>query len=265
MLTPERSSLCDSRMSRRRRILGQHFLNSRRFAQKISDVAGVEDETVVEIGSGKGILTRQLARKARRIFAVEIDGRLADFLEDLGIPNVDVINQDFLSIDLGVYGCPVIVGNIPYNITSAILEKLITNKGCLKKAVLTMQKEYAAKLMAPAGDTNYGYTTLYVNHYFRVIKEFTVPPRFFSPRPKVSSAVVTLTPKETNLNGVYEKELFRFIAGVFRYRRKFVKNAMLKNSVVSPRSIDDGLLRKRPQHLSFDDFHRIYSSIRNEP
>jgi 16S rRNA (adenine1518-N6/adenine1519-N6)-dimethyltransferase len=167
-------------------------LNSRRFAQKISDVAGAEDETVVEIGSGKGILTRQLARKARRIIAVEIDSRLADFLDGLYIPNVEVINRDFLKIDLGDYNGPVIVGNIPYNITSAIFEKLITSKGCLKRAVLTVQKEYTEKLMAPVGDTDYGYITLYVNYHFRVMKEFVIPARFFSPQPKVSSVVVTL-------------------------------------------------------------------------
>ena len=252
-------------MSRRRRILGQHFLNSRRLAQKISEVAGVEDETVVEIGAGKGILTGQLARKARRVDAVEIDSRLADFLEGLKIPNVDVINRDFLRIDLGDYDCPVIVGNIPYNITSAIFEKLIENKGCLKKAVLTVQKEYAEKLTAAVGDAEYGYITLHVNFHFRVMREFAVPARFFSPQPKVSSVVITLMPKETDFDEGYEKELFEFIAGVFRYRRKSMKNAMLNYCGRVPGSLDDGLLRKRPQHLSFDDFHRTYTTVVNEP
>ena len=251
-------------MSLRRRILGQHFLNSQHFAQKISEVAGVEGETVVEIGSGKGILTRQLAQKAARIIAVEIDPRLAGLLERLAIPNVRVINQNFLKIDPGDYGCPVVVGNIPYNITSAIFEKLIADKRRLKKVVLCVQREYGEKLMARVGDADYGYVTLFTNYHFNVKKEFVVPARFFSPRPKVSSVVVTLTPKEPALDAVQEEDLFRFVAGVFRYRRKSVKNAVLNYSKKLPQYLDGGLLRKRPQYLSFDDFYHIYTSLPNE-
>jgi 16S rRNA (adenine1518-N6/adenine1519-N6)-dimethyltransferase len=251
-------------MSIRRRILGQHFLNSQRFAQKISEVARVEGETVVEIGSGKGILTGQLAQKASMIIAVEIDPRLAGLLKRRAIPNVRVINQDFLKIDLGDYNYPVVVGNIPYNITSAIFEKLISDKHRLKKAVLCVQKEYGEKLMARVGDADYGYVTLFASYHFNVRKEFVVPARFFSPRPKVSSVVVTLTPKETDLDAYQEKDLFRFIAGVFRYRRKSVKNAVLNYTGKLPQHLDHGLLRKRPQYLSFDDFHHLYTHLLNE-
>jgi 16S rRNA (adenine1518-N6/adenine1519-N6)-dimethyltransferase len=251
-------------MSIRRRILGQHFLNSQRFAQKISEVAGAKGETVVEIGSGKGILTRQLAREASMVIAVEIDRRLAGFLRSLAIPDVRVINQDFLKIDLDAYDRLVVVGNIPYNITSAILEKLIADKRRLKKVVLCVQKEYGDKLMAHIGDADYGYVTLYVNYHFHVRKEFSVPARFFSPRPKVSSVVVTLMPKAAELDEVQEKDLFRFIAGVFRYRRKSVKNAVINYAEKLPQYLDDGILRRRPQHLSFDDFCRIYMGLVNE-
>jgi 16S rRNA (adenine1518-N6/adenine1519-N6)-dimethyltransferase len=156
------------------------------------------------------------------------------------------------------------VGNIPYNITSAILEKLIADKRRLKKVVLCVQKEYGDKLMAHIGDADYGNVTLYVNYHFHVRKEFSVPARFFSPRPKVSSVVVTLMPKAAELDEVQEKDLFRFIAGVFRYRRKSVKNAVINYAEKLPQYLDDGILRRRPQHLSFDDFCRIYMGLVNE-
>ncbi len=248
-------------MSKRRRVLGQHFLNSQRFAHKISELAGVEGETVVEIGSGKGILTVQLASRASTVVAVEIDPRLAGVLRRLAIPNVRVINQDFLKIDLDDYGCPVVVGNIPYSVTSAIFAKLVADKSRLKKAVLCVQKEYGQKLMANVGDHDYGYITVLANHHFQVNKEFVVPARFFSPRPKVSSVVISFMPRKNDLDEGYEKELFSFIAGVFRYRRKSVKNAVLSYSRRSPQDLDDVLLRKRPQYLTFEDFHRVYANL----
>jgi len=248
-------------MRSRRKTLGQHFLNSTRFAKRIAQTAGVRSKLVIEIGSGRGILTRQLAELAEKVIAVEIDSRLANYLENLGIPRVDVQNCDFLGIDLTTFGSSILVGNIPYNITSAILTKLIENKSYFERAVLTVQKEYGDKMMASLGSRGYGYFSIYVNYHFKLDKEFVIPARYFSPKPKVSSVVLTLQPKEGSIDAKYEARFFEFVSGVFRYRRKVLRNAILSHLRWLPRDINDDILEKRLQHLSIDDFLRIYQKI----
>jgi 16S rRNA (adenine1518-N6/adenine1519-N6)-dimethyltransferase len=248
-------------MRTKRRVLGQHFLNSSRFAERIAQIAKVEDKVVVEIGSGKGILTRQLAKKAEKVMAVEIDHRLAYYLQELRLPGVHVINRDFLRIDLRNWGSSVVVGNIPYSITTAILQKLVNDKKYVERVLLTVQKEYAARMMAAVGNYEYGYISIYANHHFQIRKAFNIPSRYFSPRPKVSSVVITLTPRQSAYDIAYEARLFEFIAGVFHYRRKFLKNAILNCGGFLPKGIDDHRFGQRPQHLSFDDYHEIYRMI----
>lgn len=248
-------------MSSRRKRFGQHFLNSRKFAERIAESAGVDNELVVEIGSGKGILTRQLAKRARRVVAVELDSRLANILEELKIPGVDVLNRDFLSLELGDFEAPVVVGNIPYGITSAIIAKLAASKSNVKKVLLTIQKEYGSRMTAAVGGSDYGFLSIYANYHFEVVRGFVIPSRYFSPKPMVSSITVAIRPKESSFPEEYERRLFDFVSGVFRYRRKSLKNAILHHLRLLPRGLDPVLLAKRPQHLSIDDFHRIYSKI----
>jgi 16S rRNA (adenine1518-N6/adenine1519-N6)-dimethyltransferase len=246
-------------MNVRRKTLGQHFLNNPRLAERIARAGDVAGELVVEIGAGKGILTRQLAQSARKVIAVEIDPRLARFLEGLGLPGVEVLNRDFLK--LRDFAFPVVVGNIPYSITSAIIEKLILGKDFLKRAVLTVQKEYGAKMTASAGDRDHGYLSVCLNYHFEVHRQFTVSARYFSPRPRVSSAVVVLEPKKGLLPRDDEAPFFEFAAGVFRYRRKSVKNAVLSHLPCKPKMIKHPFLDKRPQDLSIDDLYLIYNMI----
>lgn len=248
-------------MSSRGKRFGQHFLNSRKFAERIAQSAGVDNELVVEIGSGKGILTRQLAKRARRVVAVELDSRLANFLEGIKIPGVDVLNRDFLSLELSDFGNPVVVGNIPFGITSAIIDKLVACKRNVKMALLTLQKEYGSRMTAAVGGSDYGFLSIYVNYHFEVIRGFVIPARYFSPKPGVSSITVTIKPKQSSFPEEYERRLFEFVCGVFRYRRKSLKNAILNHLRLLPRGVDPALLAKRPQDLSIDDFHRIYSTI----
>jgi 16S rRNA (adenine1518-N6/adenine1519-N6)-dimethyltransferase len=248
-------------VSNRSKRFGQHFLNSRKLAERIVRHARVDNELVIEIGPGKGILTKQLAKRAGKVIAVELDRHLADYLAALNIPGVDVMNLDFLSLKLSDFENPIIVGNIPYGITTAIIEKLAAGKNNLKKALLTIQKEYGARMVAAAGASDYGFLSIYANYHFHIKREFVIPARYFSPRPKVSSVVVTIMPKKSLLDEDYERKLFGFVSGVFRYRRKSLKNAILNHLEYIPDGLDPMVLSKRPQHLHFDDFHRIYSKI----
>ena len=248
-------------MRTKRRVLGQHFLNSTTFAARIAQIAKIKNKVVLEIGSGKGILTRQLAKEASKVVAVEIDGRLADHLRKLNLPGIQVVNADFLKINLRDWNKVVVVGNIPYNITSAIIRRLAESGECVERAVLTVQKEFAVKMMAAVGRSEYGYISIYANHYFRVRKEFTIPPRFFSPRPRVSSVVITLGPKTRKYDARYEARFFEFVAGVFRYRRKSLKNAILNYMKRLPSGLNDRRLESRPQYLSIEDYHEIYQKV----
>jgi len=245
----------------RREILGQHFLNSTRVAERIARAAAVDGEIVVEIGPGKGILTKQLALFARKVIAVEIDGRLARALNDLSMPSVDVLHLDFLKFDLGLLRDVVIVGNIPYSISTSIMEKLIKNKTVVKKALLTVQKEYGAKMTAPHGSRVYGHLSICANYHFDIRRLFSIPARFFSPSPKVSSVVVTLLPKKGVLDDINEEEFFRFVSGVFRYRRKSLKNAIQSHLNFLPEGIDQFLLARRPNELTVSDFYTIYKAV----
>ena len=245
----------------KRRVLGQHFLNSATFAERIAQSAKIKNKVVLEIGSGKGILTKKLAKRASKVIAVEIDDRLAGQLQKLALSKVQVLNQDFLKINLGNWPGVVVVGNIPYSITSVIIRKLVENKEYIERAVLTMQKEYAAKMMATKGRSEYGYITVYAKHNFEVRKEFKIPPRFFSPRPRVSSTVVTLNPRARKYDALYEARFFEFVAGVFRYRRKSLKNAILSYQKRLPMGMDDQRLASRPQYLSLEDYHEIYQKV----
>ena len=245
----------------RREVLGQHFLNSTRVAERIARAAAVDGEIVVEIGPGKGILTRQLALFARKVIAVEIDSRLAEALRDLSMPNVDVLHLDFLKFDLDRLRDVVIVGNIPYSISTSIIEKLIGNKAVVKKALLTVQKEYGAKMTAPHGSRAYGYLSMYANYHFEIRRLFSIPARYFSPSPKVSSVVVALLPKKGVFEDNDEEELFRFVSGVYRYRRKSLKNAIMSHLNRLPGGIDKSLLSKRPNELTVSEFYTIYQVI----
>ncbi|UCD06224.1 MAG: ribosomal RNA small subunit methyltransferase A [candidate division WOR-3 bacterium] len=245
----------------RREVLGQHFLNSTRVAERIARAAAVDGEIVVEIGPGKGILTRQLALFAKKVIAVEIDSRLAEALRDLSMPNVDVLHLDFLKFDLGRLNDVVIVGNIPYSISTSIMEKLIGNKAVVKNALLTVQKEYGAKMTAPHGSRRYGHLSMYANYHFEIRRLFSIPARYFSPSPKVSSVVVALLPKTGVFEDSDEEEFFRFVSGVFRYRRKSLKNAILSHLNRLPGGIDQSLLSKRPHELTVSEFNTIYGVI----
>lgn len=241
----------------------QHFLNSKKLAGKIVDHADIDGETVVEIGAGKGFLTKLISAHATRVYAVELDRELISTLEKLDLPNVSVINDDFLQLDLTSFRKPVIVGNIPYAITTQILEKLARQKKAFKRAILTIQKEYGARLLAKAGFPQYGSITLFVGYHFSVKKLFSISARLFSPQPKVSSMVIKLHGRKSPFSLKDERSFFEMIKGIFCYRRKYIKNALRNCLYEVPQDIDSALLKKRPGDLTLDDYYSIYCRVRN--
>lgn len=239
----------------------QNFMKGKRIVKKIVDCAGIVNETVVEIGAGKGVLTKLISAYAKIVYAVELDRGLISTLKELGLNNVKILNKDFLKLDLREYGKPVVVGNIPYSITTQILDKLAQQKGAFKWAVLTIQKEYGARLFAKTGSAEYGPVTLFTGYHFQVKKQFAVPARFFSPQPKVSSVVVRLTSRVKPFRLKDEKAFFEMIRGIFCYRRKYMKNALMNYLHDVPQGLDNTLLQKRPSELTLRDYYTVYSNL----
>ncbi|MCU1269806.1 MAG: Ribosomal small subunit methyltransferase [Acidobacteriaceae bacterium] len=224
--------------------LGQHFLNDTAAAIRIVESLGdLLHSTVLEIGPGGGALTTLLARRARRVIAVEKDRVLAAQLRmhfSLA-PNVEIIEGDILAIDLDSLFGPKpgstrpgmdlepqqvrVVGNLPYFITSDILLRLFEYRKYFEILVLMVQKEVAERLAAKPGTKEYGLLSATAQLYSKVEKVFTLPPGAFSPPPKVHSSVVRLTPS-TRLEKLHvnEKGFIDFLKLSFGQKRKTLWN-----------------------------------------
>ena len=224
--------------------LGQHFLADPRAAADIVEALGdVSERTVLEIGPGRGVLTTLLARRARRLIAIELDRVLAAQLrmQFAQTRNVEIIEGDALAIDFHtVFGPrpgsthtgieltlePVrVVGNIPYYITSELLLRLFENRQYLESMVLMVQSEVADRLSARPGTRDYGLLSATVQLYAEVEKLFSLPPSSFSPPPKVHSTVVRLTlqPRLEELQ-VPEGPFVEFLKLSFAQKRKTLWN-----------------------------------------
>ncbi|HVO79834.1 MAG TPA: 16S rRNA (adenine(1518)-N(6)/adenine(1519)-N(6))-dimethyltransferase RsmA [Terriglobales bacterium] len=233
-----------SRPRRSRPKLGQHYLVQDSAALRIVDALGdVSQGTVLEIGPGRGALTSLLARRARRLIAVELDRVLAAQLrmQFALASNVEIIEGDILTIDLDTLFGPKpgstrpgmelapervrVVGNLPYYITSDILLRLFAYRQYFETIVIMVQREVADRLAAPPGGSEYGLLSATTQLYAKVETLFTLPPGAFSPPPKVQSTVVRLTvaPRVESLR-VVEEDFVNFLKLSFGQKRKTLWN-----------------------------------------
>lgn len=219
---------------RPRKRLGQSFLEDVNVMKKIIRAAGIgERDTVVEIGAGLGIMTELLAGSAEKVIALDVDPRMVEILrERLGrYPHVEVVLADVLTYDFSACsssssGKIKVMGNIPYNISSQILFRLIAFRRFISTAVLLVQKEVADRITAAVGTKEYGIPSVALSLYARVSREFTVPPGCFFPEPKVTSAVLKIMFREQPLMELRDEDLFLQIVKIaFSKRRKTLLNA----------------------------------------
>ncbi len=252
---------------------GQHFLTDRNIAGKIQRAVGAaEDDIIVEIGAGLGALSRGLAERARRVYAVEVDRGVAAILaEDLrSLDNVVVAVEDILGFDLagvtrreGVDRVK-IVGNLPYCITAPILLWIVRRARAVSDAFLMMQMEVAERIAAPPGGTDYGPLTIAVQFWSEPVILFRVSSGCFSPAPGVESAFVRLRMTgEPRITVEDEAFYFDLVRKVFSQRRKMLKNSLLQLEGVNEHLLKTveartGVsLRARPQELSLDMFAQL--------
>jgi len=211
------------------RKLGQHFLADRRSLDRIAAAACPEPGAVVlEIGAGAGALTGPLLRRAARVIAIERDETLVArlgrrFPEE---PRLEIVAGDALEIDLARWGRVSVAGNLPYYITSPIIERILKLGGLVERAVLLVQKEVAERLTASPGSRNYGFLTVQTRLFSRPELLFSVPPSAFRPPPKVQSAVVRLTPVAV-AESLDTAGFLRFAGLCFRQKRKTLRNNLL--------------------------------------
>lgn len=214
---------------------GQNFLTDRRVAMRVLEAAALQpDEVVLEIGSGLGALTLLLAQRVRQVIAVEVDARLVAILQGVletqGQRNITLIQANALSQPVPelLRGEPQakVVANIPYSITSPLLEHLLRHKAHIPLMVLTVQREVAERLVASPSTAAYGALSLFVQYHCTTEYLGRVPNTAFYPQPEVDSAIVRLTPVPDRLPLNEQKWFFKLTRAGFGKRRKTLRNAL---------------------------------------
>jgi 16S rRNA (adenine1518-N6/adenine1519-N6)-dimethyltransferase len=260
---------------------GQNFLTNKGIIERIVATLDPQaEETIVEIGPGKGALTVPLLERGCRVVAVEFDRNLIPPLEEMfrARENFYLVYADALATDF----CDIIrpsttarvVANLPYNISTAILQRLIEQRQCLTEMVLMLQREVVDRFTAPAGSTERGYLSVIIEAYCETEKLFDVAPGSFRPVPKVWSSVVRLTPRRRIAAEVKdEKLLWQIVSAGFAQRRKTILNNLrnapsplqeiVKNhggaSIVLCRAEVD--LQRRAETLALEEWARIARAV----
>ena len=214
---------------------GQNFLVASWVPERIAAESGADAGTgVLEIGPGVGCLTAELSKRAGQVLALEIDGRLMPVLaETVGaLDNVTVLNGDVMDANLAALAgahfaglSPAVCANLPYNITTPVLTKLISS-GLFSTITVMIQREVARRICAAPGTADYGAFGIFVDFYTRPRLLFDVPPDCFEPRPKVTSSVIRLEKRDRPAAAVDEKLFFQIVRAAFNQRRKALVNAL---------------------------------------
>jgi 16S rRNA (adenine1518-N6/adenine1519-N6)-dimethyltransferase len=212
--------------------LGQNFLTDQRVIQRIVEALGPRaDETIIEIGPGRGALTRTLLENAGRLVAVEFDRNLIPILaesfgskENFTLVENDALVTDFCEVILPATTARV-VANLPYNVATAILQRLIDQRHCLTEMVLMLQKEVVERITAGPGSGERGYLSVFVQTYCETEKLFDVAPGSFRPAPKIWSSVLRLVVRPRPAAEVQNQELmWQVVSAGFGQRRKTILN-----------------------------------------
>ena len=260
--------------------LGQNFLINPTVCPRMSEACGADSDTgVLEIGAGIGVLTAELAKRAKKVVSLELDTRLIPVLaETLGeFSNVEVLNADVLKLDLNkliddcFQGMHVAVcANLPYYITSPVIMALLESRIPVDAVTVMVQKEAAARLCAPVGSRDAGAVTVAVNYYAQAEKLFDVSAGSFMPAPKVDSSVIRLNiRKEPPVEVSDEKFFFRVIKAAFGQRRKTASNSLSAGLGIPKDKVSAAIAAAgfdpsvRAESLTMQELARLSECLRN--
>lgn len=259
--------------------LGQHFLVDPSAADMIVSRSKItSDDTVMEIGAGLGALTIPLAKAARQVFAVETDSQLTKLLKTEllvhNLTNVEIIENNILKVDIHALAKKsnhqiIVIGNLPYNISSQILIQLIHTRTDVKRAILMFQKELARRITAKPGKKDYGRLTVMLGYCAEIKSIATVTASLFYPVPKVDSEVVEINFKISREYPVHDESmLFQVIKAAFGNRRKTLKNALSASGLhIEPQIARQALIAagidptRRAETLDVSEFVKLQSCL----
>lgn len=257
---------------RAKKSLGQNFLKDESILNRIADSISTNNDLIIEIGPGMGALTKKLVQKNSFVLAYEIDERMKSHLSPLENEKTKVIYKDFLQSNIKQdiqnisYNNTYILANIPYYITTPIIQHILDEDLEIKAMTLLVQKEVAERLSAKPKTSDYGAITVYLNCFFEIEKLFNVPNTCFDPVPKVDSAVISLTKKEQEYNIQNKKDFFKFITECFSQKRKTLKNNLKAYDwkkiipILEKNQLSENC---RAEELSLEVFLEIYQIIGN--
>lgn len=257
--------------------LSQVFLKDKNILKKLVDASSVrEGELILEVGPGRGDLTKVLLERGAKVIGVELDRGLIELLkreyallinERLFLKWGDFLKLKTLDIlrEFGLKPPLKFISNIPYAITTPIIEKVAREKGLFSEVYMTIQKEVGLRLVAKPATENYGALTLFVNYHFEPEILFDIKRKSFRPVPKVDSVFVKLTPRRTPPFHVNEKIFFKIVRASFLMRRKKLRSVLkrtFKEIPIETVERDSGVsLDRRGETLSMEEFKMIADSV----
>ena len=258
-------------MIRTKKSLGQNFLIDREVLEKITNVVQIKDKTILEVGPGTGNLTSFILKKnPKKIFVIEKDDDLAINLNETFKDQLTIINDDILHVDESLIfkNKVTVFGNLPYNISTEILSKWITqtkDEFWFNNLILMFQKEVADRIIAKFNTSNYGRLSILSNWKLNVEKICDIKPESFSPRPKIDSSLLFFSPKKNFYKIKNPKNLEKVTRVFFNQRRKMLKkpfNQLFNGNqrVLNELKID---LNLRPQNLDFDTYYQLTCAYEN--
>ena len=250
---------------RAKKHLGQHFLNDQSVVSHILEAIYKEcpqEQSILEVGPGQGVLTVGLNNHFKNFKAVEFDKDMYDILK-LKIDSSKLLVQDFLKTDLSEIfenNSFNLVGNFPYNISSQIIFKMLESRALIPKMVGMFQREVADRICADPGSKRNGILSLSTQAFYETEKLFDIPPEAFDPPPKVFSSAIVCRRKENQDLGCDEKLFRKVIKTAFSQRRKKLRNTLKPFQL----NFDDDIFHRRPEELGVEEFVNIVKSIEDK-
>ena len=254
--------------------LGQNFLIDKNFVDKIVEASDIEDENVLEIGPGIGTITYEMAKKAKKVVAIEIDQSLIPILDENleEFDNVKLINEDILKVDLKKLveeefngESFKVVSNLPYYITTPIIEMLITRDLACKDMTIMVQKEVGERMVASEKDKDYSSLSVFIKFYTEAKILVKLPKSVFMPQPKIDSTILKLKLRVYDEN-VDQETLFKLVRAGFNKRRKTILNSM--SDVINKEDLKEAFEKTglkenlRAENLSIDDYINLANQIK---